>query len=161
MEPMTIQPDPAPTRSWPRPTAETATMEVELERVQAEATERGAGAFLLTVTDDGRPHVVAVSVGWDGGSLVMSAGRTSVRNAGGRPGVTLLWPPAEAGGYSLIVDGEAVASPNEAGDGGHVTVTLSRAVLHRPATSASNGDAVAAADDAACGSDCVPLLRRT
>ena len=58
---------------------------VELERVQEEAVARGPGAFLLTVTDDGRPHVVAVTVGWQAEALAMSAGRTSVRNAGNRP----------------------------------------------------------------------------
>ena len=134
-------------------------MSVELDRVRAEATERGPGAFLLTVTDDGRPHVVAVSVGWDEGALVMSAGRTSVRNAGGRPGVTVLWPPSEPGGYSLIVDGTATAVPNDAGDGGRVTVVVARAVLHRPAVSPANG-ADGGVSDEACGSDCVPLLRR-
>ena len=132
---------------------------VELERVQEEAVARGPGAFLLTVTDDGRPHVVAVTVGWDGAALVMSAGRTSVRNAGGRPGVSVLWPPAEAGGYSLIVDGKASAVANEAGDGGHVTIEPTRAVLHRPAAGAGAGADAASAEDGACGSDCVPLLR--
>lgn len=135
---------------------------VEQERVQAEAAQRGSGAFLLTVSDDGRPHVVAVSVGWDGGALVMSAGRTSIRNAADRPGVTVLWPPAEIGGYSLIVDGDAVAEPSPAGDGGRVSVEVSRAVLHRPARQdeAARGPAEAS-DPAACSSDCVPLLRRT
>jgi hypothetical protein len=136
---------------------------VELARVQDEVGKRGAGAFLLTVSEDGRPHVVAVEVGWAGAALVMSAGRSSVRNAGARPGVSLLWPPADAGGYSLIVDGEAVAEANPAGDGGRVTIEVSRAVLHRP----SLGEGVEAApavsdlDATACGSDCVPLLRRT
>ena len=134
---------------------------VELDRVRAEATERGPGAFLLTVTDDGRPHVVAVGVGWDDeGGLAMSAGRTSVRNAGGRPGVTVLWPPSEPGGYSLIVDGAATAVPNDAGDGGRVTVAVTRAVLHRPAVAPANGEGDTSVPDEACGSDCVPLLRR-
>ena len=124
---------------------------VDLERLRAEAEARGPGAFLLTVTDDGRPHVVAVVAGTDDeGALAMSVGRTSVRNAGARPGVTLLWPPAEAGGYSLIVDGEAEAQPSPAGDGGHITVGVTRAVLHRPAAGRPD-------DPDACGSDCVPL----
>jgi hypothetical protein len=137
---------------------------VELARVQDQVGKRGAGAFLLTVSEDGRPHVVAVKVGWAGAALVMSAGRSSVRNAGARPGVSLLWPPADAGGYSLIVDGEAVAEPNPAGDGGQVTVAVSRAVLHRP-SSGAGAEAVTAAsaagdaDATACSSDCVPLLR--
>jgi hypothetical protein len=134
------------------------TLPVELERVQTEAAQRGSGAFLMTVTDDGRPHVVAVAVGWDGPALVMGAGRTSVRNAGARPGVSLLWPPHEAGGYSLIVDGEAVVQPFADADGGRVSLQVARAVLHRPAT--SGAVPADAGDVTACGSDCVPLLRR-
>lgn len=126
---------------------------VEIERVRAEAEERGPGAFLLTVTDDGRPHVVAVTVGWDGPTATMGGGRTSVRNAGARPGVTLLWPPAGAGGYSLIADGEATVEPDPGGTGGRVDVRLTRAVLHRPAA------APGTADPDACGADCVPLGR--
>ncbi len=69
-----------------------------------------------------------------------------------RPLVTLLWPPAEPGGYSLIVDG-TVTSAEGAGTGDNsVVVRPTKAVLHRPAVSP---------DDASpgCGSDCVPLLR--
>jgi hypothetical protein len=123
---------------------------VELERVQAEATERGAGAFLLTVGEDERPHVVAVSVGWDRGCLVTSAGRSSARNATDRPGVTLLWPPADPGGYSLIVDGAAAVEPSE--DGGRVSVQATKAVLHRPGTAGTGSGP-------GCGSDCIPLFR--
>lgn len=121
---------------------------VELERVHAEAMQRGSAAFLLTVTEGGRPHVVAVTVGWDGGSLVANAGRSSARNAADRPGVTVLWPPRDPGGYSLIVDGEAAVEPS--GDGGRVTLRVTTAVLHRPGT---------AGGEPGCGSDCVPLLR--
>ena len=123
---------------------------VDLERLRAEAEARGPGAFLLTVTDDGRPHVVAVAPEAPAGAeLTMGAGRTSIRNAGARPGVTLLWPPAEAGGYSLIVDGEATAEPApDPQDGGRITVQVTRAVLHRPATGTPEGD---------CRADCVPL----
>jgi hypothetical protein len=127
---------------------------VELERVREEAMRRGSGAFLLTVSGDGRPHVVAVAVAWQDGSLVMGAGRSSARNATDRPGVTLLWPPVAPRGYSLIVDGDAAVEPSE--DGGRVTVRASRAVLHRPGTAEPGSDASAASS---CGSDCVPLFR--
>jgi hypothetical protein len=125
---------------------------VDLERVRAEAERRGAGAFLLSVTDDGRPHVVAVTVGWDAGAPTMTGGRTSVRNATHRPGVTLLWPPDDPGGYSLILDGEATAEPDAAGDGGNISIEVTRAVLHRPASGVAPGGS-------GCGSDCVPLER--
>jgi hypothetical protein len=125
---------------------ERMSISVELERVRDEASQR-AGAYLLTVSEDARPHVVAVTVDWDGESLVMGAGRSSARNATARSDVTVLWPPAESGGYSLIVDGDAEVAPSD--DGGQVTVRPTRAVLHRPGTGSAPG----------CASDCVPLLR--
>jgi hypothetical protein len=128
---------------------------VEQQRVQDEVRRRGPGAFLLTVTDDGRPHVVAVTVDWDGASLVMAAGRSSVGNATARSGVSLLWPPSEPGGYSLIVDGEATTAGSATG-GGRVSVRPVKAVLHRPG---SAGGPEAPASGEACGSDCIPILR--
>lgn len=120
-------------------------LSVDVERVQAEAAQRGPGAFLLTVSEDGRPHVVAVTVRWDDGSLVMGAGRSSAKNAAARPGVTVLWPPAEPGDYSLIVDGDAVVEPRD--DGATVRIAEMSAVLHRPGKATTPG----------CGSDCLPL----
>jgi hypothetical protein len=61
--------------------------------------------------------------------------------------VSLLWPPAEPGGYSLIVDGTAAAGVRE----GRLAVTPTRAVLHRPAS--APGDA-----RPGCSADCVPIL---
>lgn len=122
---------------------------VELERVQDEAAQRSGLAYLLTVTDDGRPHIIAVSVGWDGTDLVMGAGRGSCRNAIARPSVSVLWPPDEPGGYSLIADGTATVAPYDDGEGGTVTLSPTRAVLHRPGVGANPG----------CKADCVPLLR--
>lgn len=73
-------------------------------------------------------------------------GRRTLTNCDARPSVTLLWPPARTGGYSLIVDGTA----EPLGDG--VVVSPARAVLHRPAAEPAEG----AAGDV-CGSDCVEL----
>jgi hypothetical protein len=61
--------------------------------------------------------------------------------------VSLLWPPNEPGGYSLIVDGAAAPS-----DDGRIAVTPTRAVLHRPAAGSD-------ASSPGCGADCVPILR--
>ena len=120
---------------------------VPLDRLRAEIAERGEGAYLLTVADDARPHAVHVAVRWDGDVLVAEVGKRSAANAAARSAVSLLYPLRAAGDYSLIVDGTATVSP----DGGRVSVTPTKAVLHRPA-------AVVDAD-AACGADCVPLLR--
>jgi hypothetical protein len=124
---------------------------VALERLRRE-TERFANTpYLLTVSGDGRPHAVAISAAWEGSRLVASVGRRSAENAGARPRVSVLWPPFEAGGYSLIVDGDA-ALLGAGEEGARVAITPTRGVLHRPA----KGSAGLAEG---CSADCVPLLR--
>ena len=49
---------------------------VDLDDLQAKTAEY-RWAYLLTVRDDPRPHVVAVSPAWVDGALVMSVGRGS------------------------------------------------------------------------------------
>ena len=73
----------------------------------AAATGEYGWAYLLTVRDDLRPHIVAVTPSWEGDRLTMRVGSGTARNAAQRPSVSLCYPPVEAGGYSLIVDGEA------------------------------------------------------
>lgn len=122
---------------------------VPLDGLRAAIAERGAGAYLLTVSDDGRPHAVHVAVGWDGDELVAEVGKRSAANAAARPSaVSLLFPVRGSDDYSLIVDGSAV-SPG-AGQDRELRIAPSRAVLHRPAA--------APEATSACGSDCVPLL---
>lgn len=103
-------------------------------------------AYLLTVGDDARAHAVAVRPTFDGTSLeVDGLGRRTRDNVTARPGVSLVWPPYDTGGYSLIVDGRAILT-----DAG-ATVTPEHAVLHRPAEEG------AAPGATGCGNDCVPL----
>ena len=111
---------------------------VPIDKLRHEIGEFGRQAFLLTVTDDARPHAVAVAPGWDGDRLRVSAGKTSRRNASDRSDVTLLWPGAAAGDFSLIVDATAIV------DDAAETVTLAptRAVLHRPAPGGTGSDCV-------------------
>jgi hypothetical protein len=124
---------------------------VPLDGLRAALDERGGTAYLLTVSEDTRPHAVHGAVRWDGDRLVADAGRRSAANAAARPAVSLLYPVRADGDYSLIVDGTAVV---ESRDGGHrLLITPTKAVLHRPA---------AAPDPASpCGADCVPLLPTT
>ena len=85
-------------------------------------------AYLVTVGVEPRAHLVAVHpVLVDGVLRVPDLGRSSLRNAGLHPDLTLVWPPVDPGGHSLIVDG--TARP----DGDELLVTPTRAVLHRPA----------------------------
>ena len=113
---------------------------VGLDELRAKIDEFATDAYFLTVSDDGRAHSVAVAVQWDGDEVVIASGRTTSSNARARTLVALLWPPAERGGYSLIVDADVVAV-----DDGVVRLAPARAVLHRPAPSGE-------------GSDCAPVL---
>lgn len=94
-------------------------------------------AYLITVDDDYRAHTVTVEPELREPILDVGliGGRTR-ENLAHRRDVTLLWPPPEPGGYSLIVDGRA-----EVTDGGDETVRLdvvpTRALLHREADSPS------------------------
>lgn len=103
-------------------------------------------AYLVTVGDDYRAHTVAVDPVMTGGALVVaSVGNSTRRNAGAHPDVTLVWPPREPGGYTLIVDGTAA----DAGAG--LRIEPVGAVLHRKPAPDSSPSATG------CGDDCVPL----
>jgi hypothetical protein len=117
---------------------------VDLSKL-AEAMGRYRFAYLLTSSDRGAPHAVAVMAVLHDGELVVSdAGRRTRDNALQRPDIALVWPPQLEGDYSLIVDGQAVAA------GSDLRISPVRAVLHRPARRQP-------ATPGACGSDCVEL----
>jgi hypothetical protein len=103
-------------------------------------------AYLITVGDDFRAHTVAVQPVLSDGALVIGAiGKTTLKNVGQHDSVTLVWPPNQVGGYTLIVDG--LGRPAD----GALTVEPTRAVLHRPAT------ADTPATNPGCLHDCVPI----
>ena len=100
-------------------------------------------AYLVTVGETDRVHVLAVTpVFTDAGLVVGGVGRHSQANATERPDVTLVWPPHETGGFSLLVDGTATV------DGETITVAPAKATLHRPAPGP---------DGLRAGSDCVSV----
>ncbi|MGH8998328.1 MAG: pyridoxamine 5'-phosphate oxidase family protein [Acidimicrobiia bacterium] len=101
---------------------------VELEALPERIAEYGSLAFLVTVGEDHRAHVVSVRVGEAGdGRLTLPAGRRTRANVEARPSVTIVWPPGPDGRYSLIIDGAAQAP----GDGDDpVSIRPSSAVLH-------------------------------
>jgi hypothetical protein len=100
-------------------------------------------AYLVTVSDEGRSHVLSV---WaepaDAGLVVEGVGRHTQQNASTHPDVTLVFPPLQQGGYTLLVDGRASV------DDTTVTIAPSKAILHRPAVSP---------DGRRAGSDCVDV----
>jgi len=123
---------------------------VPLERLRAALEERGGNAYVLTVSDDARPHAVHVCVRWDRDVLAADVGKRSAANAVARPAVSLLYPVRADGDYSLIVDGTAVVESRQ--DGDRLLITPTKAVLHRPATMPD--------PLSPCAADCVPLLHR-
>jgi hypothetical protein len=117
-------------------------LKVELGEL-AKTLEPYGFAYLVTVGDGARAHVLAVTpVLGDDGLVVGGVGRHSQENAAERPSVTLVWPPVEPGGFSLLVDGAATV------DGETITVAPTKAVLHRPAPGS---------DGLRAGSDCAPV----
>jgi hypothetical protein len=125
-------------------------VELALDRLKTTIGERGPGAYVLTVTADGRPHAVYLDVAWEGNRLVASGiGATTAANAAARPNVSLLFPVTAASGYTLFVDGPATVEAR--GDERRLLVTPTRAVFHRPGAPRDPASS--------CTSDCVPLLQ--
>ena len=121
---------------------------IPLEGLRTALAERGETAYVLTVSEDGRPHAVHGRVRWAGDALATQVGRRSTANAAARPFVSLLYPGRTDGDYSLIVDGTATIA------GDTLLVTPVKAVLHRPAPAPDPARA-------GCEADCVPLLSPT
>ncbi len=121
---------------------------VPLEGLRAALAERGDNAYLLTVSNDGRPHAVYGPARWQGDVLAVDVGRRSAANAAAQPSVSLLYPVRAEGDYSLIIDGTGAFESG--GDSQRLLITPTKAVLHR---------AAAAPDPtSSCSADCVPLL---
>jgi hypothetical protein len=119
-------------------------VKVDLDQL-ADALADFTFAYLITVGDDYRVHTVAVAPVLAGGVLQLaSIGNTTRRNVIRHLDVTLVWPPREPVGYTLIVDGRAEAAGDE------LAIIPDRAVLHRPA-------APNAPTASGCGDDCVAL----
>jgi hypothetical protein len=124
---------------------------IPLDRLRAALEERDGRAYVLTVSDDGRPHVVHGTIYWEGDMLAADVGGRSAANVTARPSVSLLCPVRSAGDYSLIVDGDAALVSHE--NRQRLLITPTKAVLHRPARMPD--------PSSACGADCVPLLSPT
>ncbi len=120
-------------------------LKVDLDQL-ADALADFTFAYLVTVDDDYHAHTVAVDPTLNDGVLDVGAVGTSTRrNAASHDGVTLVWPPSQPGGYTLIVDGTGQST------GDALKVVPSRAVLHRKANCGSG----ATSPDGL--HDCVPL----
>ncbi len=121
---------------------------VDLADLARTLEQYGAG-YLLSTAGEGVKAVSAAPVMSDGVVVVAGPGGGSLRNITANPAVTLLFPPREEHGYTLLVDGTATV------DGEDVRVTPGHAVLHRPADHAGPGHVPGATS--ACGHDCHPV----
>jgi hypothetical protein len=117
-----------------------------LSRLETAVRERGPGAYVMTVSADGCPHVTYARVRWEGDGLTAEVGTRTALNAQAKPMVTLLFAVRNDYDYSLIVDGSAAVEPG----GQRLFLTPTRAVLHRPGLPADPASS--------CGADCVPLF---
>jgi hypothetical protein len=121
-------------------------VKVDLDRL-ADELANYTFAYLVTVGDDFGAHTVAVEpVLADGVFDVGPVGGGTLRNVSAHSGVTLVWPPSERGGFTLIVDGEG----RPAGADDPLRVVPDRAVLHRRAQPG-------VATKPGCKDDCHPL----
>jgi hypothetical protein len=118
---------------------------VELAEVADRIEQFGPLATLVTVTGDGRPHVVSVLVAVSGSHLAVQVGSRTSENVRTNPAVTLTWL-RDGEDYQLIVDGTAVVDEaHVAGGLFAVDIDVQSGILHRVAGSS------------AAGPSCVPL----
>jgi hypothetical protein len=124
---------------------------VDVKRLAAALTDYPF-AYLITVDDGYHVHTVTVEPrlrefpddpdGPGGPKALLDIGLIGGRtrkNLEDRRDVTLVWPPSEPGGYSLIVDGTAEVTDAEdsAAETARLAVVPTRALLHREAESES------------------------
>lgn len=120
---------------------------VDLDALRDELATYERPAYLATAGDDGPPHLVSTFLRWSDGAFVAECGRTSATNLSARSTASLVVPPNEVGGYSLIIDARAEDVDVEARTARLVPL---KAVLHRPAAVPGDGTD-------GCGHDCKPL----
>jgi hypothetical protein len=119
---------------------------VDIATLATALADFGPG-YLLTAGANGRVKAVTVEPSVVEGVLVVGgAGRGSSANIAANPAVTLLFPPPEPRGFTLLVDGNAEL------DGESARITPTSAVLHRPAAHADGPPA-----PGGCGHDCKPV----
>lgn len=119
----------------------------------ARALEDFGAGYLLT-TRDGAVKVVTVEPALTDGRLhVRGPGRGTLANLAANDRVTLVFPPREEKGFTLLVDGTASVQ------GEDVEVTATGAVLHRPGAHADGPPppASAGAQTDACVNECAPV----
>jgi len=118
---------------------------VDIDAVAEHAGAYGF-AYLITITPHRRVHTSVVHPEFaDHVVTVPGASDRARTNAAAHADVSLVWPPADETGYSLIVDGIA-----DGQDASALRIAPSRAILHRPAVEPGPAGA-------GCVQDCIEL----
>ncbi len=104
-------------------------IQVDLDEVREQVAACRSCAYLLTVTEDGRPHAVSLRPEWQGDELVVRPGPRTTANAERSSEVSLLWPVSGRDGFALFVNGRPEVRID--GDSAAVTVKPTSAVLHK------------------------------
>ena len=115
------------------------TIRVELPELGERIDEYGPVAFLATVDELSRSHLVAVRARLEAGALVLSVGRRTRSYTAARPTVALLWPAPPGCAYSLIVDGEALVRGGADEPAGPITILPIAAILHAMPSGETSG----------------------
>jgi hypothetical protein len=119
----------------------------------ARALEDFGAGYLLT-NRAGSVKVVTVDpTVTDGVVLAAGPGRGTLANLADNPAVTLVFPPLQQRGFTLLVDGTGEVA------GDDVRVTPTGAVLHRPGSHADGPPPPPSAGEQtdSCGNDCTPV----
>ena len=121
---------------------------MRIEDLAQALAEYDTGYLLTSLA--GRTKVVTVEPEVSGDQIIAKGlGHGSTANLAENPQCTLLFPPAERHGYTLLIDGTGTAVD------GTLTMEPSTAVRHRPAAHADGPPASGATAD--CVNDCRPL----
>ena len=125
---------------------------VELPDLATALQDFGAG-YLMTTTGGTVKVVTVEPVVQDGGLLVRRPGKGTVRNLAENAAATLIFPPREPKGFTLLVDGTGEV------EGDDVRVTPASAVLHRPGIHADGPPPPPSAGEQtdSCANECAPV----
>ena len=102
------------------------------EQVRTGIATYGDLAAVITVGDDGRPHVSSSRVVVGDDRLIAEVGARSRGFLEQRPQMTLVWHPNAGDEYQLIIDGTAASFGDPSDDGvSTVSIDVDGGIQHR------------------------------
>lgn len=125
---------------------------VEIGDLATALADFGPG-YLMTTTGGAVKVVTVDPLLADGALTITRPGKGTVRNLAENAAVTLVFPPAERRGFSLLIDGSGTV------EGEDVRVVPATAVLHRPMSHADGPPPPPSAGEQtdSCANECAPV----